>query len=233
MPSNWSKGLTKDNHLSIKKISETMKLRKIDNFAIWRQKQRVKGKIKTYYPEFVKNGDLAELIGVTLGDGTITQYARTQEIRIISNSNNPGFIKRYSNIVEKTFKKKPNVIKHNNINAVRISLYEKYISERLGIKTGKRRHAVIVVPDWILAKKAYIVRYLRGLYEAEGCKAEHLPTYTHKFIFVNRNPSMLDNVFNLMERLGFHPHRTEDRIQISKKEEVPKAVKLLRFREYK
>jgi hypothetical protein len=58
----------------------------------------MEGKIISSYPTFVKNGDLAELIGVTLGDGHICVYPRTEELRIISNANNSGFIKRYKKI---------------------------------------------------------------------------------------------------------------------------------------
>jgi hypothetical protein len=46
MPSNWNKGQTKYNNLSVKKISDTMKLKKIDNFKFWRDKMKKEGKIK-------------------------------------------------------------------------------------------------------------------------------------------------------------------------------------------
>ena len=35
MPSNWSKGQTKETNLSVRKISDTMKSRKLDNFKVW------------------------------------------------------------------------------------------------------------------------------------------------------------------------------------------------------
>src|SRR3989344_4145337 len=101
MPSNWAKGQTKHTNIFIKKISDTMKERKIDNFKVWRDRMKAEGKIKSEYLPFKKDGDLAELIGVVLGDGHICSYARTEELRIISNSNNPGFVDRYAKIAEK------------------------------------------------------------------------------------------------------------------------------------
>jgi DNA-binding transcriptional regulator WhiA len=83
-----------------------------------------------------------------------------------------------------------------------------------------------------LAKDEYVVRYLRGLYEAEGSFSLHAKTYTHKFEFTNLNQSMLTNVFRLMKYLGFHPHCDERRVQLSRKEEVVDAMKLLEFRKY-
>ncbi len=190
------------------------------------------GVIKSHYPEFEKNEDLAELIGVTLGDGHVCKYERTEELRIVSNSKNLGFINRYASIVKKVFSKTPSIVKVKKENATKISLYEKRISTRLGISTGARGELNIKVPDWILRKKCYIVRYLRGLYEAEGSFCVHKPTCTYKFSFSNKNTSMLKNVFNLMKKLGFHPHESKYQIQISKKDEVCSAIELLQFRKY-
>jgi len=234
MPSNWSKGFTKDTHPSVRKTSETMRRKKIDNFKNWREKMKASGKIKSDYPPLPKTADLAELIGVVLGDGHIWQYPRTEELSIFSNSNNLGFVERYSNLVEKIFKKRPVRTIHSNKNCIRIRIYEKYIGKRLGVPISPRRDKNIKIPRWILDNNQYIVRYLRGLYEAEGSHCVHLPTSTYKLFFSNRNESMLRNVFMLMQKLGFHPHASKSNysIQLSKKEEVCKAMKLLEFRKY-
>lgn len=232
MPSNWNKGQTKYTNSSVKKISNTMKRRKMDNFKAWRDKMKVEGKIKSEYLPLKKDGDLAELIGVILGDGHIRAYPRTEELSIFSNSNNPGFIRRYSVLVEKIFNKKPAVNKHSGENCTRIRIYQKHISDRLLIPFSPRRDLKISIPGWIISRKKYIVRYLRGLYEAEGSHSVHLPTYTYKVQFSNRNVSMLKNVFNLVKKIGFHPHKSKDMIQLSKKNEVLKFIDLIEFRKY-
>lgn len=229
---SWNKGLTKDTSVSVKKISQTMRAKKIDNFARWRSQAKKDGVIRGEYPAFKKDGDLAELIGVVLGDGHIGLFPRTESLRIVGNAFNTGFIKRYARLVEKIFDQKPYVKKRNDSNAVDIRIYQKYISGRLGIPSGSRKDHTYCVPAWLLANREYVVRYLRGLYEAEGCFSVHRPTHTHKFIFANRNQSMLRTVHELWERLGFHPHVTTYNVQISKKEEVYRAKELIRFRKY-
>ncbi|MDO8481714.1 MAG: LAGLIDADG family homing endonuclease [bacterium] len=214
------------------KISATMKRRKIDNFAIWRRNAIKSGKIIVKFPPLKRNGDFAELIGVLLGDGHLQKFPRTERLLIFSNTNNPGFIGRYTELVEKLFKKKTYVYKQSDQNCMRISLYQKCISERLGIPTGARKSLSIKVPKWILDNRRYVVRYLRGLYEAEGSLSHHEPTCTHKLSFSNMNASMLENVYSLMSGLGFHPHRDAKRVQLSRKEEVRQAVELLEFRKY-
>jgi hypothetical protein len=228
----WNKGLTKATHLSLQKTSETMRRRKLDNFARWRNEAKETGLIRRNFPAFRKNGDLAELLGVMLGDGHIQKFPRTERLLIFSNSNNHGFIKRYTTLVEKLFEKKPYVYQQTGTNCTRISLYEKHISKRAGMPTGPRKSLIIKIPDWILQNRTYSRRYLRGLYEAEGSYSVHLPTSTHKLNFSNTNQSMLKNVVKLLTVLGFSPHFDLKRVQLSKREEVERAIKELEFRKY-
>ncbi len=90
----------------------------------------------------------------------------------------------------------------------------------------------IGIPYWIINNKSYLKRYLRGLYEAEGSFCVHKPTYTYKFLFANRNESLLQSVYRGLKILGFHPHKSKYQIQISKKEEVFKIKDLIKFRQY-
>lgn len=230
-PASWCKGYTKETNHSVLKISKTFKRKKIDNFKKWRQKAIKLGILKTNYPPFKKDGDLAELIGVALGDGNIFKFPRTEALTIASNAKNKGFIRRYSSLIQKIFLKKPKINKPYG-GCVRIRLYEKKISERLNFPTGARKDKNTRIPRWILDNKNYLIRYLRGLYEAEGSFCVHKPTYTYKFFFSNRNASLLNNVYRSLKILGFHPHRGKDKIQISRKEEVYKIKNLIKFRQY-
>lgn len=231
-PPPWNKGFTKINHLSVAKMVRTFKKKKIDNFRNWREGMRRVGKIPATYPPFQKDGNLAELIGVILGDGNISNFPRTEELRIVSNSSNKGFIKRYASLIYKTIGKEPKIRKDKYANCVRIIIYQKKISKRLGIPTGARGKINIKIPRWIFSNKEYLQRYLRGLYEAEGSFCVHKPTYTYKFLFANRNKSLLKNVYQSLRKLGFHPHNSKDKIQISKQNEVYKIKDLIKFRQY-
>jgi hypothetical protein len=188
------------------------------------------GKLPSY-PDLEKAGELAELIGVVLGDGNICKFLRTESLEIAGNSNNKGFIRRYGRIVEKVFSKKPTITKLPT-NCIKIRIYQKNISKRLNIPAGARGKIDFSIPSWILNNKEFLISYLRGLYEAEGSFCIHKPTYTYKFLFSNKNESLLNNVFRGMKILGFHPHRSGYQVQISKKKEVYNAKKLLRFRSY-
>lgn len=232
-PPPWSKGYTKETHPGVLKISQTMKNKKVDNFAKWRNKMKKLGKIRSKYPPFRQNGDLAELIGVILGDGHIGRFPRAESLTISSNANNLGFIKRYTGLLSKSFNIIPNISHSGKFtNCIRIRIYQKKISERLNIPAGSRKEQNIKIPLWILQNKEYLVRYLRGLYEAEGSFCVHRPTYTYKLLFSNRNKSLLKNVYRALKILGFHPHKSLDKIQVSRKEEVYKLKDLIKYRQY-
>jgi len=232
-PPPWSKGYTKETHPSVLKISQTFKKKKIDNFKKWREKMKRLGKIRTDYPPLERDGNLAELIGVVLGDGHIGKFPRTESLTISSNSNNKGFIKRYTKLLKEMFDTKPSIGQHGRAkNCTRIRVYQKEISKRLDIAFGVRKNKNFKIPKWISENKEYLKRYLRGLYEAEGSFCIHKPTYTYKFLFANRNDSLLKNVYRALKILGFHPHKSKYKIQISKKEEVYKIKDLIKFRQY-
>jgi hypothetical protein len=230
-PATWSKGYTKETHPSIARMVRTFKKKKIDNFSEWRKEMKKLGKIKSNYLSFERNGDLAELIGAILGDGNIFKFPRTEALTIASNAKNVGFVRRYSLLVEKVFSKKPTLNKPYD-GCVKIRLYEKNISQRLNIPMGSRKNRKIGVPSWISKNREYLIRYLRGLYEAEGSFCVHRPTYTYKFLFSNKNESLLNNVYRSLKKLGFHPHASKYQIQVSRKEEVYGVKDLIKFRQY-
>jgi hypothetical protein len=232
MKSSWNKGKNKYTHPSVLKISNTLKFKKIDNFFKWREEAKKNGLIRSHYPELERNGDLAELMGMVLGDGYLGVLERTEVLRISLNSNNQGLIKRVAILTESVFHKKPHVGKKSHSNCATVTIYEKFLSKRLQIPAGPKKGIVFKVPDWILSNKDYEIRFLRGLYEAEGSYCVHIPTYTYKFFFKNYNKSLLKIVYFLLVGLGFHPHKSENVVQISRKVEVKAIIDLLKFRRY-
>lgn len=232
MGSVWNKGFTKETHESVRRISQTMRLRKVDNFEKWRNKARRSGLLKSEYAPLEKNEDLAELIGVILGDGHICAHARCESLRITGNFSNKEFTKRYATLTQRVFGKNPVVAKVKTTNAVTITIYEKHISTRLGIPSGNRSKLEYKLPIWIRKNKQYTLRFLRGLYEAEGSECHHEATFTHKLFFTNHNPSLLLLVAKLIQKLGFTTNIYKYNVQVSRKKEVQDLINLLEFRNY-
>ena len=228
----WNKGLTKETHPALRKTSETMRRKRIDNFKKWRDEMKEQGRIKSSYPPFAKNGHLAELIGVVLSDGHIHVHDRCESLRIVGDAGKPGFVQYSAQLVHSVFGKQPWVMQRNDSRGVNVTLYEKNIAKRLGIPAGSRAKHEFIVPTWIERNKDHKIRFLRGLYEAEGSISHHPATYTHKFIFSNANTHLLELVARLVRELGFTVSVSSRKTQVSRKDEVQKLSDLIQFRHY-
>lgn len=229
-PPVWNKGETKETSLGVKKISETFKKRKIDNFARWRASMIKLGKIRANYPPFKLSKELAFLIGLILGDGNISKFPRTERLLISLNARYPKLVKYSSFLLKRFFEKKPSVERQGN--CIRIWVYQKNIADRLGIPSGSRRRSNSGIPLWIWDSPAYIIACLKGLFEAEGSLSIHLPTCTYNFAFSNRNQKLLCDVSKSLKLLGFQPEVRKYAIRLRKRKEVTRFKELINFRDY-
>ena len=231
-PPPWCKGKTKDTDIRVKQISDTFKRKKLDNFAKWRENARKIGRIPLSYPPLKKDEGLACLIGLALGDGHIDKFPRTDKFTLSLGTDKPDLINFSIDLIMRVFNKQPSINKPIDVNMVRLSLYQKYISKRLGIPFGNRGNLNISIPPWINRSNKYLLAYLRGLYEAEGSLSIHLPTYTYNFAFSNSNLSLLKNVEISLKRFGFHPEIRPKAIRLRRQNEVKYFKDLINFRSY-
>jgi len=231
-PPPWNKGKTRFNNSSVEKISKTFKSRKIDNFKNWRNKARKLGLIPDSYLVFRHNSDLAFLIGLTLGDGNIGIFPRTECLRIVLGTDKPLLIKYARQIIKSVVGKEPSVIKRTGVNCCNVTVYQKKLSKRLGIPSGPRKYLKILLPDWIWKRKIFLLNALRGLFEAEGSFSIHEQTYTYNLSFSNTNISLLNEVQKALTFLGFHPERRQNAVRLRRKIETFNFVSLIGFRKY-
>jgi hypothetical protein len=231
-PPSWCTGKNKFTDLRVKKISDTFRRKKIDNFASWRNQARISGLIPSSYPSFRKSVELAFLIGLVLGDGHVEVFPRTERVSIALGTDKPKLIDFAASIVEKVFSKKPTVRRESYANVARVDIYQKYISKRLSIPSGDRGNVNIILPTWIRNNKRYLLSCLRGLFEAEGYLSIHLPTCTYNFAFCNRNISLLKFVKESLSSIGLHPEVRSIAIRLRRREEVKYFRDLINFRKY-
>jgi hypothetical protein len=228
----WNKGKTKATDLSVKKISETMKRKHIDNFAEWRIKAKLTGVIQDSSKELNKTDDLAFLIGLILGDGNIYRFPRTECLRITLGTDKPKLAFYTVRIIEKVLKKSPSIIKRNNSNCYNVTFCQKNLSQRLEVPSGARGKVDIKFPKWVWGEESYLLSILRGLFEAEASYCVHEKTYTYNFEFSNRNSSLLDEVEKGLITLDFHPEKRAYAVRLRKKREAIGFRDLIKFRTY-
>lgn len=223
----WNKGFTKNTHPSVLKISETMRVKKIDNFYGWRKKLQ-----KKLSKPLVRDEKLAFLIGLSFGDGHIQKFPRTERLRIVLGSDKPSLWRYTAKLVEHIFKKRPWIKHRKYSNAIDISIYKCGLSEQLEIPIGARKNLKIKIPQWIWKKDKFLISCLRGLYEAEASLNIHLATYTYNFSFSNKNQYLLDEVEKALIHFDFNPERREDAVRLRRKHQVESFKQLINFRVY-
>ena len=190
------------------------------------------GEIKSTYPTLKKDGNLAELVGTILGDGHIYKHPRCDSLRITGDASKMDFVSRSADLVEAVFEKSPTISKVRRSNAMTVTIYERNISKRLGIPHGSRKDLNYILPKWIASSRPNVIRFLRGLYEAEGSLCYHIQTSTHKLFFANKNQHLLKLVATLVENLGFKQNTYVNKVQVSRRAEVRELKDLLQFRSY-
>lgn len=228
----WNRGLTKETDKRVMQISVTMKRKRVDNFYNWRESARNEGLIPDSKRQLHRDEILAFLIGITLGDGHIDHFPRTERLVITLGIDKPLLISFTNSVIEKVFHRQATIYYPKGENAIRLVMYERNISQRLRIPYGDRAKLTLSTPVWIKRKKAFLLSYLRGLYEAEASLNVHLPTCTYNFAFSNTNSSLLQNVEQSLISLGLNPEIRSNAIRLRRKNEVKYFAELIKFRQY-
>jgi len=113
--------------------------------------------------------EFAELIGITLGDGSVGKYKRCQFLRIYFNPKQRQYIDDIIKLLVRHFDKIPyeRYRKDAAVSYLEISL--KDMDKHLGIPTGSKIRNKVKIPSWIWKRKYYIKACLRGLFDTDGC----------------------------------------------------------------
>lgn len=182
------------------------------------EKLRAEGripKIKQY--TFLKetNNDLAEFIGIMLGDGGIHLGQCTITLNAEKDKKYAEYI---SSLGEKLFGEKPKFFKRKNECTLVVYYYGNALVEyllSLGLRSGNKVRQQVGVPEWILESIEYKKACLRGLMDTDGGIFLHRyyvkgKRYQYKKLsFTNRSVPLLRFVKQTLQELGFTPKAIE------------------------
>jgi len=153
--------------------------------------------------------ELAEFVGILLGDGGITK----QQITISLNGKDE---KEYSEFVLSLAKRLFGVYvgvynrKSMSVIIVRIcrSGIVRYCVEKLGLKIGNKIKQQVDIPDWIRQNKKFSIACVRGLIDTDGCAFTHYykvngKLYDYKKLaFSSLSEPLRLSVFQILKSLG-------------------------------
>ena len=183
-----------------------------------------------------KRGVLAELIGMTLGDGSVGNYAkyrkigskykkdpnappRCQYVRIYCNMKEDQYAQEIYKVLCDVFDKKPCWRYRPKINELYVEISQKNLNNLLGIPAGDKIKNKVRIAPWIFLNKIYLRNCLRGIFDTDGCC--YLTGKKYQIIdFTSKNIGLLDDIFNALNFLNYHPYRMVDRVELGRQQEV-------------
>lgn len=115
-----------------------------------------------------KSEDLAEFIGIMLGDGGMSQFQITVTLHLIDDFEYSNFVKQQ---IMKLFGVMPSSYIRKDVNTISIALARKktvrYLVS-LGLVIGNKVKQQIGIPEWILKNEKYSLACIRGLMDTDG-----------------------------------------------------------------
>lgn len=181
-----------------------------------------------------KCSELAEYVGILIGDGGIAE-------RQVIISLNPKTDKEYINFVQRLGKKlfgvTPSIYARANESVVGIVISRTCLvkfCQSLGLKVGNKLKQNLDFPKWIKKNFVFGKACLRGLMDTDGCIFNECHTMNGKeycyprLSLVSHSKQLRISVSNLLGALGFSPKICSNRcVQLADKNEIIRYFQII------
>jgi len=173
-----------------------------------------------------KSAELAEYIGIMIGDGGLSTYQAIVTLNHIDDLDYTPFVVE---LIKKLFKVTPS-INHSPKNSVNdITVSRKALVEclhELGLPIGNKIKQKLDIPEWIKRNKKFSIACLRGLVDTDGCVFIHRYKVKGKFYsykklsFTSASAPLRESVYVLLKELGLYPRINNKDVRLDRVEDV-------------
>jgi hypothetical protein len=209
----------------------------------WRKWWEKEGRHKKYkileplpFKKPLLSEELAEFVGIILGDGGISQRQITVTLNRITDKE---YFKFVGMLVKKLFDTNFGIYKSPNYLADDIVISRtgivKYCTKELGLKIGNKIKNQVDIPDWIKQNKKFQAGCVRGLVDTDGSIMFHKyksggKYYCYKKLsYCSRSFPLLKSVGNIFKKFNIKYRFTRNNyeIRIESQKEVAKYFDLI------
>jgi ribosomal protein L39E len=188
-----------------------------------------------------KDTELAEFVGIMIGDGGIT---KNQVVITLNAKNDRSYSLFVKKIIKKLFNEEPSIFTREDESVINIVVSRvRLVSfcKSIGLKVGDKLRQNLDIPNWIKMNKEYAVACVRGLVDTDGCVFSHCykingRTYCYKKIsFTSYSYSLICSVFYILKRIGIKSRITHNKkeLWIDSQENVKKYFNYIGFHNLK
>ncbi len=167
--------------------------------------------VKKYSLPIGFNEELAEYVGIMLGDGCITSGQCNITLNSVADREYVHFV---SQLEKRLFGEEPKLYKRKDSKALVLYYNSRFIIRyilSIGLKIGNKVRQQVDVPDWIKSSLMYKTACIRGLMDTDGgaflhrYKVNDKDYFYKKICFSNKSIPLLLFVKKTLEELGFTP----------------------------
>lgn len=195
---------------------------------------------KIIIPE--RNNDLAEAIGIILGDGHLSEFVvgkkiRNYSIRIAGNMDTDiDYMTNYiPSLFKKLFKEKGKLHSSKKSFTGYFTLYGKeyiLLMKSLGINSGNKKKNNQGIPNWIKKDKNLLKKCIKGLIDTDG--SVHIISKNNhnlRIDYTSYISRLINDVRMSFIRLGFSPSKiiNNKHFFLSKQEDIKKYINEIGF----
>lgn len=179
---------------------------------------RLKTGFKTLHPLplIELSDDLAEFLGIVMGDGHLSEY----QVLIVTNARTDYahalFIKNLANDLFSPLRMR--VHRHTKDNGVSLVISSKSLVNAftaLGMPKGNKIWNRLEVPGWVLSSPSYRKAFLRGVFDTDGCvylDTHHRTAGTYRYLgwtITSYAGTFLAGLEKILLSFGFSPTHRE------------------------
>ncbi len=147
--------------------------------------------------------ELAEFVGIMLGDGHISPT----QARISIGMGEPEYVRYICNLIKRIFAVKPKCFERleSNVYIVYVGSVDlvKFLLN-MGLATNKVKQQVNI-PRWIFSSREYNQGFLRGFFDTDG--SIYKLRFGTQMSFCNHSIPLLQSTRNILTDMNYHPSR--------------------------
>ena len=190
-------------------------------------------RIRKRFLKLRKTNELAEFIGIMLGDGNMTET----QVRVTLSRRDEGDYAQYiSRLMRRLFSKNPSHAERKGIIEIIISATDlvKRLQER-GLVVGDKISNNAKLPDWVGKREKWIMSALKGLFDTDGSVYSDRHTISGKkymsicVAYTSYSPPLLESISQNLELLGFSPTlSSKKRVMIRRRDEIVSFFRMIK-----
>lgn len=156
--------------------------------------------------------ELAEFIGIVLGDGGLTKDQCVISLHIIDDVDYSEYVRKLAYKLFEATVTTTSYPKHNVIKVIISGIKFIRMLQTFGLTVGNKIKHKVDIPDWIKVNDEYLRACIRGLYDTDGTAFTHKHIVRgHRYIhfgvgFCSASKPLLASYAAGMRRFGIEPH---------------------------